>query len=395
MKSSIAMNPQERNASMILAWIYALRMLGIFLLLPVFSLYATQLSGGENKMWVGLAFGIYGLTQAMLQLPLGMASDRFGRKKIIYIGLIVFALGSFLAAFANDIVMLTIARAIQGAGAVSAVVVALLADLTRPDVRIRAMSMIGMSIALSFSFSLMIGPTLEHYLGVSGIFMLTGVLVLSCIAIVYWFLPNPQQTVQNIHWHEFKDVFGQRNLWHLHFGIFAVHCAQMALFMVLPFILRDLMPSEQWWQLYLPATIIGIILMVPAVLMAEVRHHMKGVLLSAIFLLVIVQFLLGYTGKILWQLYGWLSLYFLGLNTVEAILPSWVSKIANPKLKGTAMGIYNTAMSLGLFSGSLIGGWLLQYFGTQAVFYFCSGLMLCWFLLVLPTAKPKIFQQAS
>ena len=337
MKSSIAMNSQERNVSMILAWIYALRMLGIFLLLPVFSLYATQLSGGENKMWVGLAFGIYGLTQAMLQLPLGMASDRFGRKKIIYIGLIVFALGSFLAAFANDVVMLTIARAIQGAGAVSAVVVALLADLTRPDVRTRAMSMIGMSIALSFSLSLMIGPTLEHYLGVSGIFMLTGVLVLSCIAIVYWFLPNPQQTVQNIHWHEFKDVFGQRNLWHLHFGIFAVHCAQMALFMVLPFILRDLMPSEQWWQLYLPATIIGIILMVPAVLMAEVRHHMKGVLLSAIFLLVIVQFLLGYTGKTLWQLYGWLSLYFLGLNTVEAILPSWVSKIANPKLKGTAM----------------------------------------------------------
>lgn len=389
------MTRSERRTGGLLASVYALRLLGIFLLLPVFSLYAAGLPGGENKAMVGLAFGIYGLTQAIFQLPLGMASDRFGRKKVIYFGLAIFALGSFLSAFAHNITLLVLARALQGAGAVSAVVVALLADLTREEVRTRAMAMVGLSIGLTFSASLIIGPLLEQYIGVPGIFILTGLLIIAAVLVVHFAIPNPE----NLRLHEDAEtklnllptVLKNRELWRLNFGIFALHCAQMALFVALPFVLEKHLHFTEsgHWKVYLPVTLIGIVLMVPAVIIGETRHKLKPVLLAAIVLMALAQFGLAQGAYSLWGILIALALYFIGLNILEAILPSWVSKVSPPQVKGTAMGVYNTAMSLGLFSGSLAGGILLQHFDAAAVFYFCGGLMLLWGLVALFSAPPR------
>ena len=377
------LNSVEKKVSVVLSIVYSLRLLGIFLLLPVFSLYASQLSGGDNRFWIGLAFGLYGLMQAACQLPLGVLSDRFGRKKIIVAGLLVFALGSFLCAFADNIIFLSIARAIQGAGAVSAAVTALLADLTRDEVRTRAMSLIGASIGLTFSGSLIIAPVLDSFIGVSGVFILTGVGALLGILLILFAIPNQENAFRQPEKMNFSAAFANLNLWRLNFGIFALHAAQMAMFVALPFVLQDLgFVKADLWKIYFPVTLIGVILMIPAVIVGEVKHKLKAVLLLSIVLLGLAQIGLASSVTLIPIIIA-LCLYFIGLNIAEAVLPSAVSKIAPPNLKGTAMGIYNTAMSLGLFSGSVIGGILLQRFDSTSVFYFCSGLMLLWFLVSL------------
>lgn len=389
------MNAMEKRTGIMLSGVYALRMLGIFLLLPVFTLYASDLPGGNNAVAVGLAFGIYGLTQAIFQLPIGMASDKFGRKKVIYCGLLIFAAGSFLSAWADTVFWLTIARALQGAGAVSAAVIALLADLTREEVRTRAMAMIGLSIGLTFSVSLILGPLLDEWIGVRGIFVLTGILILLAIVFIHFMLPNPQQ----LRTHEDAGVRLQllpkaiknSELWRLNFGIFALHCAQMALFVSLPFVLEHNLhfDSQQHWQFYLPLTLLGIVLMVPAVIVAEKKHRLKPVLLISIMVMALAQGIFALSVESVWGIVVALGLYFVGLNVLEAILPSWVSKVSPAQVKGTAMGIYNTMMSLGIFSGSLIGGWILHRYGAEYVFYFCSILMLLWALLAWFAKQPR------
>lgn len=389
------MSALEKRTGMMLSGVYALRMLGIFLLLPVFYLYASDLPGGDNPVAVGFAFGIYGLTQAIFQLPLGMASDKFGRKKIIYLGLLVFAFGSFLSAWADDVFWLTIARALQGAGAVSAAVIALLADLTREEVRTRAMAMIGLSIGLTFSVSLILGPLLDRLIGVRGIFILTGLFILAAIAFIHFLLPNPQQ----LRVHEdaaanlrlFPQVFKNTELWRLNFGIFALHCAQMALFVTLPFVLEENLnfATQSHWLFYLPLTLLGIVLMVPAVIIGEKKHQLKPVLLLSVILMAFAQGIFALSVDSMWGIVLALGLYFIGLNILEAILPSWVSKVSPAQVKGTAMGVYNTMMSLGIFSGSLIGGFVLHHYGAAHVFYFCSALMLLWVILAWFAKKPR------
>ena len=392
------MNKQELRTSILLAFVYILRLLGIFLMLPIFTLYASGLSGGDNKTLVGLAFGIYGLTQAIFQLPFGIASDYWGRKKVIFLGLLIFALGSVLSAFANDIWTLTFARSLQGAGAISSAVIALLADLTRDEVRTRAMSIIGLSIGLTFSGSLIIAPILNQLVGVKGIFILTGVLIIPAILLVHFLVPNPPK--MRIHndssakLSKIPNVIKDLNLWKLNFGIFALHCGQMALFVALPFILEKHtgILRHELWKIYLPVTLIGIIAMIPAVIVGETKNKLKSVLLIAIVFLAITQLGLTLNANYLAMILVLLSFYFIGLNIAEAILPSWVSKIAHPQIKGTAMGIYNTSMSLGLFSGSLIGGLLLHHFNEQMVFIFCFVLMLLWVLVVLTLKSPKLLK---
>ena len=243
----------EKKVSVILSIVYSLRLLGIFLLLPVFSLYASQLSGGDNRFWIGLAFGLYGLMQAVCQLPLGILSDRFGRKKMIVIGLAVFAAGSFLCAFADNIFTLSIARAVQGAGAVSAAVVALLADITRDEVRTRAMSLIGASIGLTFSGSLIIAPVLDRWIGVGGVFILTGIGAIMGILLILFAIP--ETNIRQPEKMNFAAVFANRHLWQLNFGIFALHAAQMAMFVALPFVLQDLgFIKADLWKIYFPRT---------------------------------------------------------------------------------------------------------------------------------------------
>ena len=395
------MFPHEWRASTTLSGVYALRMLGMFLVLPVLALYAATLPGAENnKALVGLAMGMYGLTQAVCQLPLGMASDKFGRKKVIYIGLIVFAAGSFLAAAADSLPMLVAARAIQGAGAVSAAVTALLADLTRDEVRTRAMAMIGLSIGLTFSVSLVAAPVLAEWIGVPGLFVLTGILTVASIGVVAWLTPNPEQSKL----HEdaqaqpsrMGEVLKNRQLLSLDFGIFALHAAQMALFTALPFAMLGLgLDKVQHWKVYLPATLIGLVLMVPLIIVGETRNKLKQVFLLGIACIAVAQIGLLFGLHSIWLIAACLVVYFIGFNVLEASLPSMVSKIAPSDLKGTAMGVYNTMQSIGLFVGGACGGLLFQHYGFDGVFAFCSVLMLLWLVVALLAPAPKPVKNIS
>ncbi|HGM1797531.1 TPA: MFS transporter, partial [Neisseria gonorrhoeae] len=311
----IQMFPHEWRASTTLSGVYALRMLGMFLVLPVLAIYAASLPGAEdNKTLVGLAMGIYGLTQALLQLPLGIASDKFGRKKTIYVGLVVFAAGSFLAAAADTLPMLVAARAIQGAGAVSAAVTALLADLTRDGVRTRAMAMIGLSIGLTFSVSLVVAPMIADVAGVRGLFMLTGILTVISIGVVAWMTPDPE--VSKLHEDtqaqpsRIGEVLKNRRLLTLDFGIFALHAAQMALFTALPFAMTRLgLEKIQHWKVYLPSTITGLVVMVPLIIVGETRNKLKQVFVLGIVCIAAAQLGLLSGMHSIWLITAYLVVY--------------------------------------------------------------------------------------
>lgn len=395
------MFPHEWRASTTLSGVYALRMLGMFLVLPVLAVYAASLPGAEgNKTLVGLAMGIYGLTQALLQLPLGIASDKFGRKKTIYVGLIVFAAGSFLAAAADTLPMLVAARAIQGAGAVSAAVTALLADLTRDGVRTRAMAMIGLSIGLTFSVSLVVAPVIADAVGVRGLFLLTGILTVASIGVVAWMTPDSE--VSKLHEDtqaqpsRIGEVLKNRRLLTLDFGIFALHAAQMALFTALPFAMTQLgLEKIQHWKVYLPSTITGLVVMVPLIIVGETRNKLKQVFVLGIVCIAAAQLGLLSGMRSVGLITAYLVVYFIGFNVLEASLPSMVSKIAPSDLKGTAMGVYNTMQSLGLFAGGAAGGLLFQKYGFSGVFAFCSILMLLWLVIAVLSPAPKPVKNLS
>ena len=395
------MFPHEWCASTTLSGVYALRMLGMFLVLPVLAMYAASLPGAEdNKTLVGLAMGIYGLTQALLQLPLGIASDKFGRKKTIYAGLVVFAAGSFLAAAADTLPLLVAARAIQGAGAVSAAVTALLADLTRDGVRTRAMAMIGLSIGLTFSVSLVVAPMIADVVGVRGLFLLTGILTVASIGVVAFMTPDPEFSKL----HEdtqaqparIGEVLKNRQLLNLDFGIFALHAAQMALFTALPFAMTQLgLEKIQHWKVYLPSTVAGLVVMVPLIIIGETRNRLKQVFILGIVCIAAAQIGLLSGMHSVWLITVYLIVYFIGFNVLEASLPSMVSKIAPSDLKGTAMGVYNTMQSVGLFAGGAAGGLLFQKYGFVGVFAFCSTLMLLWLVLAVLSPAPKPVKNLS
>ena len=389
------MNSLELRASLGLAGVYALRMLGMFLILPVFALYAKTLPGATSLTWVGIALGSYGLTQALLQLPLGMLSDRVGRKKVIYGGLLLFALGSFIAAGAHDIYWLTFGRVVQGAGAISAAVTALLADLTREENRTQAMAMIGMSIGTTFAASLVLGPLLAHYIGVNGIFALTGVLTLMALLGVKFLIPDP--AVSRFHSDtqantgRLSAVMRNRELLRLNFGIFALHGAQMAMFVVIPFALTQTggLDKSEHWKVYLPVVIAGFFLMVPAIIYGEKKAKLKQVFVGAVALMALAQLGMALTLSTFWQIVLWLACYFVAFNILEATLPSIISKIAPADAKGTAIGVYNTAQSFGLFLGAAAGGWLYNHYGSTGVFGFTGTLMLAWLLMAITMKPPR------
>lgn len=389
------MNSLELRASLGLAGIYALRMLGMFLILPVFAIYAQTLHGADNHALIGLALGSYGLTQALLQLPLGMLSDRIGRKKVIYGGLLLFAIGSFVAAGAHDIVTLTLGRVIQGSGAISAAITALLADLTREENRTRAMAMIGMSIGTTFAVSLVAGPLLAQYIGVNGIFALTGILSLAALAGVWLIIPDPaisrfhSDTEANTK--RLPAVLKNPQLLRLNYGIFALHAAQMAMFVTIPFALIKTagLDKAHHWEVYLPVTVIGFLLMVPAIIYGEKKSRLKQVFIAAIAIMTIAQLGMALALDSFWQIVVWLGLYFIAFNILEATLPSLISKIAPADAKGTAIGVYNTAQSFGLFMGAAAGGWLYGHYGPAGVFGFTSVLMASWLLASFSMQAPQ------
>jgi len=393
---SESMTRAERRAASGLAAIFGLRMLGMFLILPVFALYAEHLPGGDNHTLVGLTLGMYGLTQALLMIPFGMASDRIGRKKVIIFGLIVFALGSFVAATATDIYWTIFGRAIQGAGAISAAVTAMLADLTREEHRTKAMAMIGSTIGIAFAVSLVAGPALNRVIGVPGIFALTGILALAAIWVVKVWVPDPLDS----HFHadaqanpaRLKDVLRNGQLLRLDFGIFALHAAQMAMFVVVPVALKNSgLAADHHWAVYLPVLLGSFVLMVPAIVVGEKRGQMKPVFIGGVALMLLAQLGLAFGIEHMWGIVWALFFYFVAFNLLEASLPSLISKLAPVSAKGTAMGVYNTAQALGLFFGGVVGGWLAQHHGFQAVFLFCVVLMAAWLIASLSmTAPPAI-----
>lgn len=393
---SESMTRAEKRAASGLAAIFGLRMLGMFLILPVFALYAEDLPGGDNHTLVGLALGMYGLTQALLMLPFGMASDRIGRKKVIIFGLIVFAIGSFVAMAANDIYWTIAGRALQGAGAISAAVTAMLADLTREEHRTKAMALVGSTIGIAFGVSLVAGPALNRVIGVPGLFALTGVLALAAIWVVKVWVPDPHDS----HFHadaqanpaKLIDVLKNSQLARLDFGIFALHAAQMAMFVVVPVALKNSgLAVGDHWAVYLPVLLGSFVLMVPAIIVGEKRGQMKPVFIGAVALMLLAQLGFAFGIEHFWGIVWALFFYFVAFNLLEASLPSLISKLAPVSAKGTAMGVYNTAQALGLFFGGVFGGWLAQHHGFQAVFIFCVVLMAAWLVASLSmTAPPAI-----
>lgn len=395
----------ERRAAIGLASIYGLRMLGMFLILPVFVLYANSIKGGDDHLLVGIALGTYGLTQAFLQLPFGMASDVFGRKRIIYLGLTLFALGSFIAASADDIYMLIFGRAIQGMGAISAAVMALLADLTREEHRTKAMAVIGATIGVVFALSLVSGPALNAAIGVPGIFALTGVLAIVGIGVVHSYVPDAAPC----HFHSdaevnkgrLVDVLRDMQLLRLDFGVFCLHALLMAIFVVVPQILvsKGGLALSEHWQVYLPVMLLSFVVMAPLIIYAEKRVKLKSVFIWAIIALIAGEAAMLLAGGLAGLLVA-LLIFFIGFNVLEASLPSLVSKMAPAALKGTALGVYNTSQSLGLFSGAAMGGLLYEHYGARVVFVFGLGLSSLWLLLASgmrppPAVRSKIYHIAA
>jgi MFS family permease len=383
------MTRQELRSSGSLALIFALRMLGLFLVLPVFALEAQHYAGGNDPAMVGLALGMYGLTQAVFQLPLGLASDRFGRKKVIIVGLLVFALGSLVAALADSLMGLVWGRALQGAGAVSAAVTALLADLTRDSVRTKAMAMVGGSIALMFSLALVLSPLLAGWVGLSGIFWITLALTLAGIAAVLWVVPPEPLQHTAMPRGRFADLLAYPDLLRLNAGVFVLHTVQMAMWVAVPTLLVQAgLVKTAHWQVYLPAVLLSFAALGRLFAM-ERKGQLRSALLLAIVLVLLVQAGLGALtlagdAPSLWLLGAAMLVFFIGFNMLEATQPSLVSRMAPDRLRGAALGAYNTLQSLGLFAGGFLGGWLSRHGSLTGVFAATALLCVVWLVVTWP-----------
>lgn len=387
------MTRRERRATFSLAGIYALRMLGLFMILPVLSLFAEQMQGA-TPLLVGLAISIYGFTQATLQIPFGLLSDRFGRKKIIMLGLIIFAAGSIVAAMSETIYGVLLGRALQGGGAIAAAIMALVADLTQEVHRTKAMAIIGASIALSFGVAITLGPLVAGYLGVQAIFWLTALLAFLAIFVVWLIVPKPLES--KVHRDaelvpgEFLHVLKHSDLLRLDCGIFVLHLILTAIFVIVPILLRDvgLLPDKHW-MVYLPILVTSMAMIVPFVILAEKKRKMKPVFLCAIAIIVLANIGMSKFNSDMIGLIAFLWLFFCGFNLLEATLPSLISKTAPGDLKGTAMGVYSSSQFLGAFIGGVAGGWIYGDFGANWVFLFCGLMALLWLLIASFMSTPK------
>jgi predicted MFS family arabinose efflux permease len=380
------MTAGERRAVTGLAGIYSTRLLGLFLILPVFALYAETLHGYTPQL-AGLALGIYGLTQACLQLPFGIVSDRLGRKPVITFGLVLFAVGSVVAALSDSMTGVIVGRALQGAGAVSAAVTAMAADLTRESQRTKAMAAIGITVGASFLISLPLGSALSALIGVSGIFWLTAVLALGGIVILWQVIPAtaavqshaPAAPVAP----QLLAVLRDPRLLRLNVGIFVLHAALTATFVVLPHALVEYagMPGQRHWELYLPVMVMSALPLFRIISFSERRGWLARTFAVSVLLLSLAQAGLALAHSSLPGIVVGLLVFFVAFNVLEASLPSLVSKTAPPGAKGMAIGVYSTFQFLGTFVGGERGGWLYQHYGIGAVFGAAAAITGLWFLL--------------
>lgn len=387
------MTSLERRATFALASIYALRMLGLFMILPVLSLFSEQLEGA-TPLLIGLAISIYGLSQALLQIPFGLLSDRFGRKKIIIIGLILFSAGSLVAAVSTTIYGVLLGRTLQGCGAIAAAIMALVADLTQEVHRTKAMATIGASIGLSFGIAITLGPILAGYIGIHGIFYLTAGLALIAILVVIFIVPNPQQSIVHRDAElvptQIAQVLKNTDLLRLNYGIFILHLILTASFVILPLLIREAgLNAKDHWQIYLPILITSMLIIIPFIILAEKKRQMKKVFIGAILTLVITNLALSQFHNNLIALISLLWLFFCGFNLLEATLPSLISKTAPSDLKGTAMGAYSSSQFMGAFLGGIMGGWLYGEYSAQAVFLSTAIAATSWILIALFMRPPR------
>jgi MFS family permease len=391
------MSPLEVRAGASLAAVYGLRMLGLFFILPVLAVHAPTMRGGDDLRLVGIALGIYGLAQGILQIPFGMASDRWGRKRVLYIGLLVFAAGSFLGIAADDIWTAIAARTLQGAGAISSVAMALAADLTREQHRTKVMAMIGSMIGFMFALSLVGAPLLYRAIGLEGLFGLTGVLCLAAIAVVKFLVPEPPAAPPKKSGRgTLRDGVLDPQLLRLNAGIFILHIVLYAMFVVVPpMVVHAGLELPDHWKLYLPVVLASFVLMVPAVLYADRRNRSKPVLLAAVLLLLGAEAMLGALDAGLAGLAAIMLAFFVAFNVLEALLPSLVSRLAPAEGRGVAIGVYNTTQTLGVFFGGLLGGWVAKYYGTTAVFGVCTALVVLWLLFALGMRSVPAVNAAS
>ena len=387
----VSFTQMERRASLGLASVFSLRMFGLFVILPVIALYANNMPGGESATLIGLAVGVYGLTQAIFQIPLGRLSDFWGRKRTIYLGLVIFIIGSFLAAIADSLLWLCLGRAIQGAGAVSSAVIALNADLTRDEVRTKSMAIIGVTIGLTFILSIVLGPVLDSIVGLPGIFLITALLTIVAIGIVCFYVPDPESFdgKEDAKPVKLKVIMMNHDLLRLDFGIFSLHGILTAIFVSIPFVLNGMEGDVVAWKFYLLVMLSSILIMPPLMMVSEKFGYRKSVFVLSVALIVSSQlslglFDLGYAG-----LAAALIVFFGAFNMLEASLPSWVSRIAEPNSKGTALGVYSTSQYLGTFIGGVSGGWVYQQYSAQGVFIFCAVWAMAWLLVAINISDTK------
>ncbi len=375
-----------------LSLIVALRFFGLFIVLSVLSQYALELPGG-TALLAGIAVGGYALTQAVLQVPFGVLSDRIGRKKTLLLGLLIFAAGSAICAIADNIYLLLLGRFLQGAGAIGSVVTAMIADHVREDQRAHAMAVMGMTIAMSFAAAMIIGPLVGGFYSVSALFWLTAVLAILALAILFTAVPEPPKIVHSYSEEEakIKHVFKDKDLVRMYIT-FLFHSSTMAIaFFLIPLVMKQKfgMGPEDYWKVYLPAVVFGIVAMGPAAVFGEKYGKGKEVFLVSIAFIAAAFALMGWSDSILWFAVG-AVFFFIGFNMFEPLLQSFVSKFAKVHQKGAALGVANTFAYVGIFLGGAIGGWLYQHFGASGVATFVLIVSIFWGAWIYTMRSPGV-----
>jgi len=387
-----ALNPVEKRTALSLSFVFALRMLGLFMIMPVFAIYGQDLPG-YSPLWVGLAIGSYGLTQALLQIPAGILSDRLGRRPVIFSGLVIFALGSLVAACSETIYGITAGRALQGAGAIAGAILALAADITREEQRPKAMGIIGVSIGMAFAVAMVAGPVLAPLIGLQGLFFITAAGAAAGIAVIHFMVPHTTVKAPRGETVAVPAMLGRlvkdTQLLRLDLGIFILHLALTAIFVALPLHLQKMhLAAETHWHLYLPALLISFILIVPMLIIASRKNMNLHFYLSAILLMAVSLAAMAVTAHSLILIFISILLYFTAFNFLEASLPAFISMLSPAGTKGSAMGIYSSCQFLGAFSGGIIGGLSYKLVGSSGLFLSLSGLMLLWFFISIAMHNP-------
>ena len=390
------LNSIEKRAAISLALVFSLRMLGLFMIMPVFAIYGQELKG-YSPIWVGIAIGAYGLTQALLQIPMGMLSDRYGRKPIIIIGLLIFCVGSIVAGLSDSVYGVTLGRAIQGMGAIASTVLALAADVTRDEQRPKVMATIGMCIGLSFAISLIVGPILVASVGLSGLFNLTAVLALLGILVVLFIAPNVVSKAPKGDTRAAPELIGAMlkdpQLRRLDVGIFVLHLVITSVFVVLPLMLLKLdFATPDHWQLYFPTLLLSFILMVPLIIIGAKNQNMRQIYRLSLLLLAVSLTMMYFLQDSLIGIFIAVVIFFSAFNYLEASLPSLIAKFAPAGKKGTAMGIYSSSQFFGAFCGGILGGACYQWFGLSGVFLTSTTLVLLWWLYTSGMVNPEVLK---